>query len=141
MPTHEVDVSMPTRELGHSDVVFNVKVDDARLGTPRFAGSRRLVPLGKHVRLQGRLDNVRPTDGGQWRSERDPLTKRYLAGETVRIGLKSRNHCPVLGIGAYSGQSSLTGVANCSAPPGLCERFRRRCPRTGANEVGIIRQV
>ncbi len=32
MPAHEVDVSMPTRELGRSDVVFDVKVDDATLG-------------------------------------------------------------------------------------------------------------
>jgi hypothetical protein len=32
MPAHEVDVTMPTRELGRADVIFDVKVDGATLG-------------------------------------------------------------------------------------------------------------
>jgi hypothetical protein len=32
MPAHEVDVALPTRELGRSDVVFDVKVDGTTLG-------------------------------------------------------------------------------------------------------------
>lgn len=32
MPAHEVDVSMPTRELGRADVVFDVKADGVTLG-------------------------------------------------------------------------------------------------------------
>lgn len=32
MPAHEVDVTMPTRDLGRSDVIFAVKADGQTLG-------------------------------------------------------------------------------------------------------------
>lgn len=32
MAAHEVDVTMPTRELGRADVIFDVKVDGPTLG-------------------------------------------------------------------------------------------------------------
>jgi hypothetical protein len=32
MPAHDVDVTMPRRELGRSDVIFDVKVDGVTLG-------------------------------------------------------------------------------------------------------------
>ena len=88
MPTHEVDVSMPTRELG-SDVVFNVKVDDARLGALHVSrGAVVWFPSGNTYGFK-----VDWTTFGQLMVANgvgaDPLTKRYLAGETVRIGLKS----------------------------------------------------
>jgi len=32
MPAHDVDVTMPTRDLGRADVIFDVKVDDVTIG-------------------------------------------------------------------------------------------------------------
>ena len=47
MPAHEVDVSMPTRELGRSDVIFDVKVDAATLGALHIShGSVVWFPAG-----------------------------------------------------------------------------------------------
>ncbi len=32
MPAHDVDVTLPTRELGRADVIFDVRVDGSTLG-------------------------------------------------------------------------------------------------------------